>query len=135
MNVKLRFARLTYSVFFPYSLAKKAKYQPLDRLALSVDGARVQVCKPSQLKGAEEGIVCPPLVSSTDTTGAIKNDLYTNMLDMLAMSQYVYEIAELRRIAQTKQLPDLQQALDIAIDKPKSFGELHDILKNNLPVM
>jgi len=58
--------------------------------------------------------------------------MYGSCLDTLALSQYIYELTELRRIANKNDDEALKKSLDVSMTKPKSFLDIHKLLRNNL---
>ena len=110
------------------------KFAELERNCLPKDGKqRLQRCKPSQVESADTCILPPPPASPA--RGFVRNDMYSNCLDMLALSQYIYELTELRRIARKKDDTSLKESLEVSLKKPKSFFEIHKVLRDNLETM
>jgi hypothetical protein len=64
----------------------------------------------------------------------VKSDMCSNSIDALALSQCIYEITDLRRIAREKGNKPLENSLDVS-SNPKSFNDIHKVLKNNLDIL
>jgi hypothetical protein len=108
------------------------QHSHLKRRSVPEDGQILKPCKPSQVKSVDACIVALPTFSAL---GPVKNDMYTNSIDTLALSQYIYEITDLRRIAHESKNQSLKERLDVSLKKPKSFHDIHQVLKTNLDTL
>jgi hypothetical protein len=107
----------------------------VERHSAPEDGdARLNPSKLSQVKSADPCETPILLPSAPTVRGPVKSDMYTNSIDALALSQYIYQITDLRRIAREKDNKPLENSLDVS-SSPKSFNDIHKVLKNNLDTL
>jgi hypothetical protein len=97
--------------------------------------ARLNPGKLSQVKSADACetpiLALPP---APTVQGPVKSDMCSNSIDALALSQCIYEITDLRRIAREKGNKPLENSLDVS-SNPKSFNDIHKVLKTNLDIL
>ena len=117
-------------------------FNDFDRMSVWVgedDGERnqrVQLCKPSHIKtGTSDACILAPIPTRLgyipcDSGHPLPHTFYTDTLDTLALSAFIYEITKLRAAAKTNST-DLYASLQ----SPLSFKDAHNFLDNNIDLM
>lgn len=97
---------------------------------------RVQLCKPSHIKtGTSDACILAPIPTRLgsipcDSGPPLPHTFYTDTLDTLALSAFIYEITKLRAAAKTNST-DLYASLQ----SPLSIKDAHNFVDNNIDLM
>jgi hypothetical protein len=82
-------------------------------------------------KSADHRCIIRP-ARSPDIEGFIQYDLFSNAVDLLALSQYIYEIVSLRSMMEDGIVEDDPRLTNITLDDPISFKDIQSVITDHL---